>query len=97
MREQLVSLAETARLPHVRVHVVPLSAGAYGGLSGPFVIASSADNRTAGYLDTLLHGQVVSDPGDLVALTAAWENVRGEALSHRQSMELIREVAETWI
>ncbi|MGW0501575.1 DUF5753 domain-containing protein [Micromonospora sp. NPDC003241] len=96
MREQLGSLAETALLPHVRVHVVPLSAGAYAGLSGPFVIASSVDNRTAGYLDNQLHGQVVSEPGELVALTAAWENVRGEALSHRQSIELIREVAETW-
>ncbi len=96
MREQLESLAGTARLPHVRVHVVPLSAGAYAGLSGPFVIATNADNRTAGYLDTQLHGQVVSEPGDLVALMAAWENARGEALSHRQSIELIGEVAETW-
>ncbi|RUL92314.1 MULTISPECIES: DUF5753 domain-containing protein [Micromonospora] len=96
MRQQVESLAATADLPHVRVHVVPLSAGAYAGLSGPFVIASSADNRTAGYLDTQLHGKVVSDPAELVALMAAWENVRGEALSHRQSIELLREVAETW-
>ncbi|MEU7753194.1 helix-turn-helix transcriptional regulator [Micromonospora sp. NPDC049171] len=96
MREQLESLAETEHLPHVRVHVVPSSAGAYAGLSGPFVIASSADNRTAGYLDTQLHGQVASEPADLVLLMAAWENVRGAALSHGQSITLIREVAETW-
>jgi transcriptional regulator with XRE-family HTH domain len=96
MREQLESLAGTECLPHVRVHVVPLSAGAYAGLSGPFVIASSADNRTAGYLDTQLHGQVASEPSELVALMAAWENVRGMALSHEQSIQLIREVAGTW-
>ena len=29
-------------------------------------------------------------------MMAAWENVRGEALSHWQSVDLIREVAETW-
>ncbi|MFI7023318.1 helix-turn-helix domain-containing protein [Micromonospora sp. NPDC049900] len=96
MREQLEYLIKMSELPHVRIHVVPLSAGIYAGLSGPFVLATSADNRTAGYLDTPLHGHVVSDPGDLVTLMGAWENVRGEALSHRQSIELIREVAETW-
>ncbi|MER7458602.1 helix-turn-helix transcriptional regulator [Micromonospora sp. NPDC126480] len=96
MREQLRALVAACAAPHVRLHVVPAAVGAYAGLNGPFVIAASADHRMAGYLDTQLQGQVVSDPADIAAILAAWENVRGEALSHWQSVDLIAEVAESW-
>lgn len=96
MREQLRTLIEACSEPHVRIHIVPSSVGAYAGLNGPFVIATCPDHRLAGYLDNQLQGQVVSDIDDLAAIMAAWENVRGEALSYWQSVELIREVAETW-
>lgn len=96
MREQLLTLATTCAEPHIRVHIVPSSVGAYAGLNGPFVIAQCPDHRLAGYLDNQVQGQMVSDVDDLAAIMAAWENVRGEALSHWQSVELIREVAETW-
>jgi hypothetical protein len=39
---------------------------------------------------------VVSDIDDLAAIMAAWENVRSAALSHWQSVDLIREVTATW-
>ncbi|MBQ1076477.1 helix-turn-helix transcriptional regulator [Micromonospora sp. C31] len=96
MREQLGAVVAACAEPHVRVHVVPSSVGAYAGLNGPFVIASSHDHRIAGYLDNQLQGQLVSDPADIAAMMAAWENVRGEALAHWQSVDLITEVAETW-
>ncbi|MGW1448209.1 helix-turn-helix domain-containing protein [Micromonospora sp. NPDC002411] len=96
MREQLLAVAAACAEPHIRVHVVPSTVGAYAGLNGPFVIAHSDDHRVAGYLDNQLQGQVASDPDDIAAMMAAWENVRGEALSHRQSVDLITEVAESW-
>ncbi|MEV7984766.1 helix-turn-helix transcriptional regulator [Micromonospora sp. NPDC085948] len=96
MHEQLLAVATACAEPHIRVHVVPSAVGAYAGLNGPFVIAHSPDHRVAGYLDNQLQGQVASDPEDIAAMMAAWENVRGEALSHWQSVDLIREVAESW-
>ncbi|MEU5933735.1 helix-turn-helix transcriptional regulator [Micromonospora sp. NPDC047187] len=96
MREQLLAVAAACVEPHIRVHVVPSAVGAYAGLNGPFVIAHSHDHRVAGYLDNQLQGQVASDPEDIAAMMAAWENVRGEALSHWQSVEIIQEVAESW-
>lgn len=96
MREQLSALVTACAEPHVRLHVVPSSVGAYAGLNGPFVIATCPDHRLAGYLDNQLQGQVISDTEDIAAMMAAWENVRGEALSQWQSVDLIREVAETW-
>ncbi|RLP94386.1 XRE family transcriptional regulator [Micromonospora sp. BL4] len=96
MREQLLAVVAACAEPHIRVHVVPASVGAYAGLNGPFVIAHSNDHRVAGYLDNQLQGHLASDPEDIAAMMAAWENVRGEALSHWQSVDLITEVAETW-
>ncbi|MFF0228685.1 DUF5753 domain-containing protein [Micromonospora sp. NPDC005254] len=96
MREQLLAVVAACAEPHIRVHVVPSAVGAYAGLNGPFVIAHSHDHRVAGYLDNQLQGQVASDPDDIAAMMAAWENVRGEALSHWQSVDLMTEVAETW-
>jgi transcriptional regulator with XRE-family HTH domain len=96
MREQLLAVVAACAEPHIRVHIVPATVGAYAGLNGPFVIAQSHDHRVAGYLDNQLQGQVASDPEDIAAMMAAWENVRGEALSHWQSVDLITEVAETW-
>lgn len=96
MREQLLTVVAACAEPHIRVHVVPSAVGAYAGLNGPFAIAHSHDHRVAGYLDNQLQGQVASDPEDIAAMMAAWENVRGEALSHWQSVDLMREVAQTW-
>ncbi|MFC4150248.1 helix-turn-helix transcriptional regulator [Micromonospora mangrovi] len=96
MREQVRALVDACAEPHIRVHVVPSTVGVYAGLNGPFVIATCPDHRVAGYLDNQLQGQVASDPDDIAAMMTAWENVRGEALSHRQSVDLLREVAQTW-
>jgi hypothetical protein len=41
MRDQLLHLAKVcAAQPRVRVQIVPISAGTYAGLNGPFVIAT---------------------------------------------------------
>ncbi|MER7460761.1 helix-turn-helix transcriptional regulator [Micromonospora sp. NPDC126480] len=97
MREQvrhLVKLGST--LPRVRIQVVPLSAGAYAGLDGPFVIATTPSGEDVVYLDGQRHGQVI-DRGDYVRqMVEVWESVRGEALSQQQSLDLMAEVAETW-
>nr|WP_240956479.1 DUF5753 domain-containing protein [Micromonospora sp. HNM0581] len=96
MREQLLALAEASTRPHIRIHVVPSTVGEYAGLNGPFIIATASDHRLAGYLDNQLQGQVVSEQAEIAAILAAWENVRGETLSHWQSVDLIREVAQSW-
>ncbi|AVT41112.1 helix-turn-helix transcriptional regulator [Plantactinospora sp. BB1] len=97
MREQVDALVTACALPHVRLHVVPMSVGAYPGLNGSFVIATAPDRAETGYLDNQLAGQVVDGADDLALLQRAWEAVRSQALPQQQSTELIREVAEKWI
>ncbi|GAA2185241.1 helix-turn-helix domain-containing protein [Micromonospora lupini] len=96
MGAQVKALLVACEAPHVRVHIVPSSVGAYAGLNGPFVIAVGPEHQTAGYLDNQLQGQVVTGVQDIAAILAAWENVRGEALSHWQSVDLLTEMAKTW-
>ncbi|GLY26258.1 helix-turn-helix transcriptional regulator [Micromonospora sp. NBRC 101691] len=98
MRDQLSQLVElSAQLPYVRIHVVPSSTGAYAGMSGPFVMATLEGGDEYAYLDNQLQGQVVDEPSGLLWVRQAWECIRGEALPHRQSIELIGRVAEKWI
>ncbi|GAB3814914.1 Scr1 family TA system antitoxin-like transcriptional regulator [Micromonospora zhanjiangensis] len=97
MREQLLHLVDVAaERPHVRVHIVPFSAGVYAGINGPFVLADLAGPRVVAHLDNQLSGQTVSDAADVARLVSSWESCRSEALPHRQSIELIREFAGTW-
>ncbi len=97
MREQLRHLVKLgSTLPRVRIQVVPLSAGAYAGLGGPLVIATSQAGEDVVYQEGQLHGQVIDRADYLRQMVEVWESIRGEALSQQQSLELIAEVAETW-
>ena len=97
MSEQLQHLAKVgASMPRVRIHVVPLSVGAYAGLNGPFVIATPPVGEDIVYLEGQFHGQTSDRAEDVKHAVQVWESIRGEALPHQQSLELISEVAETW-
>ncbi|MGI5213987.1 helix-turn-helix domain-containing protein [Plantactinospora sp. CA-290183] len=96
MREQLHALVKAAEEPHIWVHVVPLSVGAYPGLNGPFVVALDPGGRATGYLDNQIQGDVVDDAEEVATIQLVWEAVRGQALPQQQSTDLILKVAETW-
>jgi transcriptional regulator with XRE-family HTH domain len=97
MREQLHALTKAVETPNVWIGVVPLAAGAHAGLDGPFVLATDAEGRVTGYLDHQLKGQVVDGANEIATIHLAWETVRGQALPEQQSLQLIREVADSWI
>ncbi|MFI7081013.1 helix-turn-helix transcriptional regulator [Micromonospora sp. NPDC049903] len=96
MREQLDHLVKMSELPHVQILVVPEDAAIYPGLQGGFILATVGDGSVVGHLDHQVRAQVVSQTEDLVTLQRTWEAVRDEALPRRQSLELIKEVAQTW-
>jgi transcriptional regulator with XRE-family HTH domain len=93
MAEQVARLATGARAV---VHVVPLSVGHYVGLDGAFVLADLDDGTELCLFDNLLGGEVTELRDDVACARRAWEAVRSEALSRRQSALLLKEVAEAW-
>ncbi|KXK58990.1 XRE family transcriptional regulator [Micromonospora rosaria] len=96
MSEQLSHLAKMAELPQVQVLVVTEEAGIYPGLQGGFITATLRDGSVVAHLDHQVRAQIVNQADDLATLQRTWEAVRGEALSRRQSLDLIKEAAQTW-
>ncbi|MBX7269858.1 helix-turn-helix transcriptional regulator [Micromonospora sp. Llam7] len=96
MAEQLFHLVACAERPNISVHVIPVDVGLHAGLSGPLSLAHMPDGSWIGHLESQLGGDVVDRPADLDTLFERWESVRTEALPRRQSLDLIKEVANQW-
>ncbi|MFE9916145.1 Scr1 family TA system antitoxin-like transcriptional regulator [Micromonospora sp. NPDC005553] len=97
MCEQSLHLARLAtEHPRVQLHVVPRSAEEYPGLNGPFILATVDDHSDLAYLGGQIGGQELDLPADLLRLQRTWEATLGQALPPQESIELLREVAESW-
>ncbi|WP_329105608.1 helix-turn-helix transcriptional regulator [Micromonospora sp. NBC_01699] len=92
MGEQLAYLLRMAELPHVHIHVIPLSAGLHVGLCGPLALAMLADGTWVGHMDDQLSGSPVGAEEGVAALLARWEAVRSIALPEDQSIALMKEI-----
>lgn len=97
MAGQLEELAKTARMNRrVRVQVLPLEYGANPGMSGPFMVASFADERPVAYLDNHLGGQVTERRADVAHLGLVFSTLTANALDEQASAEMIEKVASEW-
>lgn len=96
MAEQVEHLLTCAEQPHIRLQIVPLSAGIYSGLAGAFILADLPDGSRAGYVDNQVAAQITGQPGAVASLGLAWDAVRGEALPLGQTLDVLKEAAKTW-
>ncbi|WP_329240103.1 helix-turn-helix transcriptional regulator [Streptomyces canus] len=91
MARQLKRLVEAARLPQVRLQVLPFTAGAHVGITGPFVIFSFA--RTSDLdvvvLDHLTSSLYLERKEDLQAYTEAFNTLQVRALSPEDSLDYL--------
>lgn len=95
MAGQLAHLIDLAERPNIAIHVVPQDAGAYAGLTGPFVIALLDGHETV-YQDAALRGTCVDSPDDVATFKRIWEAVRSEALPRKASIEILQREMERW-
>ncbi|CAM5609083.1 helix-turn-helix domain-containing protein [Streptomyces pilosus] len=91
MARQLSRLVEAARLPQVRLQVMPFGAGAHIGVTGPFVIfsfsrTSDLDVVVLDHLTSSLH---LERKEDLRAYSEAFNTLSIHALSPEESLEFI--------
>lgn len=91
MTRQLERLVEAARLPQVRLQVLPFTAGAHIGVTGPFVIFSFS--RTSDLdvvvLDHLTSSVHLEWKEDLRAYSEAFNALSIHALSPEDSLDFI--------
>ncbi|MEV1021946.1 helix-turn-helix transcriptional regulator [Streptomyces sp. NPDC050264] len=95
LRRQLAHLAEAAQMPHVRIQVLPFSAGGHIGLSGPFVVFSfpNTSDLDVVVLDHLTSSLYLERKEDLTAYTDAFDALLLRALSPEDSLEFIAQIA----
>ncbi|MEW2264643.1 helix-turn-helix domain-containing protein [Streptomyces sp. NPDC047853] len=95
MERQLTRLVEAARLPHVRLRVLPFTAGAHIGVTGPFVIFSfsSTSDLDVVVLDHLTSSLHLERKEDLEAYTEAFNALLLHALSPQDSLDFIAAIA----
>ncbi|MFE0798875.1 helix-turn-helix domain-containing protein [Streptomyces sp. NPDC058812] len=95
MSRQLARLVEAARLPHVRLQVLPFAAGAHIGVTGPFVIFSfsSTSDLDVVVLDHLTSSLHLERKEDLEAYTEAFNALLIHALSPEDSLDYIAATA----
>ena len=91
MARQLERLVEAARLPQVRLQVLPFAAGAHIGVTGPFVIFSfsSTSDLDVVVLDHLTSSLYLERKEDLKAYVEAFNALQIHALSPEDSLDFI--------
>jgi transcriptional regulator with XRE-family HTH domain len=96
MARQLERLTEAARLPQVRLQVLPFGAGAHVGLTGPFVIFSfpSTSDLDVVVLDQLTSSLYLERKEDLMAYSEAFTTLQAYALSPEDSLDYIAGIGD---
>ncbi|MER7165491.1 helix-turn-helix transcriptional regulator [Micromonospora sp. NPDC000207] len=96
MREQVDHLIAAAGLPNVKIYVVPEDAGLYSGLQGGFILANLPDGLVFGHVDSQVRSETIGARTEVVTLESIWETCARSALPRRLSLDLIKEVAQSW-
>ncbi|MER5977375.1 helix-turn-helix transcriptional regulator [Streptomyces sp. NPDC001857] len=96
MARQLERLVEAARLPQVRLQVLPFTAGAHIGVTGPFVVFSfsSTSDLDVVVLDHLTSTLYLERKEDLRVYTEAFNALQANALSPEDSLEYIAAIGD---
>jgi transcriptional regulator with XRE-family HTH domain len=96
MSRQLARLIEAARLPQVRLQVLPFTAGAHVGVTGPFVVFSfsSTSDLDVVVLDHLTSSLYLERKEDLEAYSEAFNTLQFHALSPEDSLDYIAGIGD---
>lgn len=93
MRDQLHHLVEAADRPRLTFRVVPTSAGAHPGLSGPFIRLRFGDRPGVVCLTCAGTAMFLEEPDDIEYYKAVMVEMFKAALTHEESVALVRGIA----
>ncbi|GAB2828307.1 helix-turn-helix domain-containing protein [Streptomyces daliensis] len=96
MREQLRSLAQDAQRRNVTLQVLPLDGGPeceYAGARGPMTVLETTDHDHLVYLEPQDESLLISDPAKVGLYSQRYAKIRSQALSPRESLGLIEQLA----
>ncbi|MBB2912141.1 hypothetical protein FHS43_003421 [Streptosporangium becharense] len=97
MAAQLEHLLAAGQTPRLTIQVLPLNAYSTTGLAGGFAIAQTQGAFDTAYVESAgVMSRVTERPEDVRTLIYRYEGIRSEALSQRESLELIKETLPRW-
>ncbi|RFU84355.1 XRE family transcriptional regulator [Streptomyces triticagri] len=96
MAEQLRHIAELGASHRIRVHVLPFAVGYHALLEGFVSLMWFDDLPPVAYVEGLKTGRVLEVPSVVTQCQAAYDHAMGDALSHRESLAMIRSIAEDY-
>ncbi|MFD0903024.1 helix-turn-helix domain-containing protein [Actinomadura sediminis] len=95
MRAQLRHILDRAKLPRVKVQVLPLAAGAHPGTAGSFAIIRFAEtSEPIPYIETIAGDLYLEKPEEIRTCNLAWSFLTAKAIGPAESLDLISRVAE---
>jgi len=97
MRAQLRRLIEVARLPHVRLQILPFSVGALTSMNGPFSILDfpDPDVPTVVYVESLAGDTYIESPHGVELCTKVFDGLAADALDVSDSLAMLETLSRT--
>jgi hypothetical protein len=96
MCEQLRHIAELGASRRIRVHVLPYSVGAHALQAGFLSLMWFDELPPIAYAEGVNSGRILELPSMVRECQETYDQALGDALSHRNSLDLLRSVAEDY-
>ncbi|MGW2591128.1 helix-turn-helix domain-containing protein [Streptomyces sp. NPDC001515] len=94
MAEQLHKIADMTEAGRLRMHVLPLVAGAHALLEGMVYLLTFADGAPLAYAEGLHTGNLMDDPATVAACHTSYNLALSNAASLDESVALVRAIAK---
>ncbi|QSY52346.1 helix-turn-helix domain-containing protein [Streptomyces griseocarneus] len=91
---QLTHLLDAAALPNITLQVLPFSAGLHRLVGTSLTLLWLPGGTAVAYTENAFSGDLIEEPDLVGRLRLAYDLVRDEALSPRESAEFIRQITE---
>jgi transcriptional regulator with XRE-family HTH domain len=88
-KEQLEQLIRLAQLRNVELQVMPTDRSEHAGMGGPFILLTPKGKAQVGYTEVQNSSRLVTDTEEVRILAARYGSIRAQALTMRESLDLI--------
>ncbi|MCX5411973.1 helix-turn-helix domain-containing protein [Streptomyces sp. NBC_00059] len=89
LRSQLEHLLFVGRQRNVEIQIMPTDRDEHAGLSGPFTLILTRNQRRMGYVEAQSHGVVHTEPAKVQTLESTYGVLRAQALTPKESLARI--------
>jgi transcriptional regulator with XRE-family HTH domain len=92
MAAQLTRIVAVGERPGVVVQIIPIAIGAHAGLLGEFTLLTRPDGMRVAYTESITSAQPIERPEEVAEFVLAYDTLRIEALTPRESLDVIRTI-----